>query len=301
MSGMAASSTDRSPRRNGSGLVRDIEILDVLSGPEALQAGGLGVVRIAELTGRDKTVISRTLATLAYSGLIARDSTTLSYRLGSRLYALAARTAEAMMVAEARPYLRKIARHTRETTHLCVLRGDNVLTLISELSPFEVRTTGWEGVTTAAWRTPSGRVLISDWDEPALLDWYREHGHDRALVGPTGATQTPSMFTVLDTPQAGTSKIKNLESLKAELELIRRQGYATADQELELGVVAASAPVIDFTGRIIAAVNVSAPKVRVGDRLEKLGAYVGQAAVPLSKHLGATPEHLWAARQPPAG
>jgi DNA-binding IclR family transcriptional regulator len=205
---------------------------------------------------------------------------------------LAARTAEATLVTEARPYLRRIARHTRETTHLCVLRGGNVLTLISELSPYEVRTTGWEGVTTAAWRTPSGRVLISDWDEPALLDWYREHGEDRALVGPTGAPLTSSMFTVLDTPQAGTSKIVDLDSLKAELALIRSRGYAVSEEELELGVVAASAPVVDFTGRVIAAVNVSGPKARVGDRLDKLGAYVGQAAVPLSRHLGATADHL---------
>jgi DNA-binding IclR family transcriptional regulator len=287
------------PRRNASGLVRDLEILELLSAPEAMP-GGLGVLRVAELTGRDKAVISRSLATLADSGLLSRDATTLTYRLGSRLYALAARTAESTLVREARPYLRKIARHTRETTHLSVLRGDNVLTLISELSPYEVRTAAWEGVTTAAWRTPSGRVLISDWDNATLGDWYAEHGHDRALVDPVPVVAA-ARFTVLDPPQPGTSCIQDLVGMHAELGRIRRQGFALSDEELETGVVAASAPVLDFTGRVVAAVNISAPKARVGDRLDKLGIYVAQAAIPLSRHLGATEGQLACLRDSIAG
>src|SRR5258708_29622471 len=170
------------PRRNSSGLGRDLEILDLLSSSEALQSGGLGVVRVAELTGRDKAVISRALATLASAGLVTRHPGTLAYRLGPKLFALAAQTIEAALVAEARPYLRAITRHTGETTHLTVLRQGNVLTLISELSPHEVRTRGWQGITTAAWRTPSGWVLLSDWAEQELASWYADHGHDLALL-----------------------------------------------------------------------------------------------------------------------
>ena len=288
-----------SPRRNASGLVRDLEILELLSGTEGV-SDGLGVLRIAELTGRDKAVISRSLATLADAGVLTRDASTLTYHLGSRLYALAARTAESTLVREARPYLRRIARHTRETTHLSVLRGSNVLTLISELSPYEVRTAAWEGVTTAAWRTPSGRVLISDWDEDALVDWYAEHGHDQALVDSVPAVAA-SRFTVLDLPQPGASSFQDLAGMRAEIVRIRQQGFALSDEELEAGVVAASAPVLDFTGRVVAAVNISAPKARVGDRLEKLGIYVAQAAIPLSRHLGATEEQLACLRDSTAG
>jgi DNA-binding IclR family transcriptional regulator len=292
-------SPSSSPRRNASGLVRDLEILELLSGTEGV-SDGLGVLRIAELTGRDKAVISRSLATLADAGVLTRDASTLTYHLGSRLYALAARTAESTLVREARPYLRRIARHTRETTHLSVLRGNNVLTLISELSPHEVRTAAWEGVTTAAWRTPSGRVLISDWDEDALVDWYAEHGHDQALVDSVPAVAA-SRFTVLDLPQPGASSFQDLAGMRAEIVCIRRQGFALSDEELEAGVVAASAPVLDFTGRVVAAVNISAPKARVGDRLEKLGIYVAQAAIPLSRHLGATEDQLACLRDSTAG
>lgn len=274
------------PRRNSSGLARDIEILDLLGGGEAMREGGLGVLRVAQLTGRDKAAISRALATLADAALIERDDTTQLYRLGSRLYALAARTLESRMVAVCRPYLKRVAQSTRETTHLCVLRGGNVLTIMSELSPHEFRTTGWEGVTTAAWRTPSGRVLLSDWDRSSLERWYAEHGQDVAIVGPADPLMTEAGFSVLPTPPADKAVITDFESLLAEIGRIRSHGYALLDEELERGVVGASAPVFDLNGRVIAAINVSAPKLRMGDRLQALGRYVADAARGLSEQLG---------------
>lgn len=274
------------PRRNASGLARDIEILELLGGPEAMKNRGLGVVRVSQLTGRDKAVVSRSLATLADAGLVDRDEATLTYRLGPRLYSLAARTSESRLVAESRPRLRRIALSTRETTHLCVLRGGNVLTILSELSPHEFRTTGWEGVTTAAWRTPSGRVLLSDWDRASLQRWYEEHGSDLPIVGPTVPEMAAVGFSVLSAPPEDKAVVRDFDSLLEELARIRARGYATLDEELETGVVGASAPVRDLNGRIVAAINVSAPKVRIGNRLDNLGQYVATAAQELSKQLG---------------
>lgn len=276
------------PRRNSSGLARDVELLDVLASPEAQRAGGLRVLRIVELCGRDKAVVSRALATLADAGIVARDPDLLTYRLGSRLYALAARTTEATMTHRARPLLRQMVQQVRETTHLCVLRGGNVLTLLSELSPHEVGTTGWMGTTTAAWRTPSGRVLISDWGRQSVEAWYSEHGHDAALVDP-GDIRWLTSFPVLAEPPANKVVVRDLESLHAELARIRQRGYAVLDEELEEGVVGASAPVWDATGSIIAAINVSAPKSRMGGRLDDLGSYVARCATALSDAVGGEP------------
>lgn len=275
-------------RRNSSGLARDFEILEILGSDEALRSGGLGVSQVAQLTGRDKAVASRTLATLAETGLVERDDETLRYMLGSRLYALAARTASTSLVHASRGILRRLVQSTRETSHLCVLRGGNVLTLMSELSPHDVRTTGWAGTTTAAWRTPSGRALLSDWDEDALEQWYDDHGRDQPLVGRFDQSDD-SVFPVLDAPPPGNAPVTDFASLLTELGRIRDQGYALSDEELEFGVVAASAPITDFTGRVVAAINVSAPKVRIGSRLDALGTLVGRASRELSSRLGATP------------
>ena len=272
-------------RRNSAGLARDLELLEALGSTEAGQSGGLGVVRIAQLTGRDKGVVSRALATLADAELVERNED-MTYRLGAGLYALAARTAHATLIGQARPYLRSVAQRTRETTHLCVLSGGNVLTVMSELSPHEFGTTGWAGVTTAAWRTPSGRVLLSDWDDDSLAFWYAEHGKDAAIVGQSEPTIAAAGFSILDSPDEDKIVVRDLDSLRAELARIRQRGYATLDEELERGVVGASAPVRDFAGRVVAALNVSAPKSRISDRLDSLGGYVARAAERLSGHIG---------------
>lgn len=274
------------PRRNSAGLSRDIEIIETLGLPEASSASGLGVTRIAEITGRDKAVISRSLATLADAGILTRDPERLTYRIGPRLYALAARTREASLVAQARPHLRRIAQHTGETAHLSVLSGGNVLTLVSELSPREFRTAGWEGRTTAAWRTPSGRVLLSDRDDDELTEWYAHHGHDQPTLGPGSTSPTPPRFTILATPPTRSATVHNLNDLRAEIIRIRTTGYTVSDEELEVGVVAASAPVTDFTDRIIGALNVSAPKARIPGSLNRLGEFVAKAADRLSTQLG---------------
>lgn len=272
-------------RRNSSGLARDVEILDLLAGPEAQREGGLRVLRIAELLGRDKAAVSRALATLADAGLLERDPDRLTYHLGSRIFALAARTGEAALTQRARPLLRQMVATARETTHLTVLRGGNVLTLLSELSPHEVGTSGWAGTTTAAWRTPSGRVLISDWDRGSVDAWYSAHGHDDALLSPR-ESRAPGAFSTLVEPTQDSVLVRDLGTLHEELERIRKRGYAISDEELELGVVAASAPVRDATGTIIAALNVSAPKSRLGRRLDELGAYVARCGAALSAQLG---------------
>ena len=52
----------------------------------------------------------------------------------------------------------------------------------------------------------------------------------------------------------------------AELETIRREGYATAVDELELGLSAVAAPVLDESGRAIAALSISGPTLRLSPR-----------------------------------
>jgi IclR family pca regulon transcriptional regulator len=52
--------------------------------------------------------------------------------------------------------------------------------------------------------------------------------------------------------------------LRAELTRVRRQGWALVDEELEEGLRSMAAPIHDPQGKVIAAVNVSAPTRRGG-------------------------------------
>ena len=286
--------TPASPRRNVAGLARDVDLLEVLGTAESLREGGLGVLRVAELLGRDKAAVSRALATLAEAGLVARDPDRRTYRLGPRLYALAARTAEAALVQQARPLLRQVAASVRETAHLCVLRGGQVLTLVSEASPREVGTLAWAGHVSPAARTPSGRVLLSDWPPSAVRAWWAEHGSrtqagtSAGAVRPATAPGADPRFPVLAEPPPDAVE-HDLDLLLDALVAIRGRGWATSVEELESGVVAASAPVRDAGGTVVAALNVSAPAARLGTRVEELGEHVARCARALSADLGHAP------------
>jgi DNA-binding IclR family transcriptional regulator len=274
------------PRRNSAGLRRDLELLEILARDEARTTpGGLGVVRIAELVGRDKGQVSRTLATLAEAGLVSRDPGTLGYSLGYQLYALAARTMEARLVREAAPFLRRLVTATHETTHLCVLRGGNVLTLSSELSEHHFRGLGWQGVSTAAWRTSSGRVLVSGWSDEELEEWYELHGRDESVIRSSPLAEDAALAPQPPAAPPGRLLVTDAASLLAEIHRIRERGYATVDEEFEAGVVGVSAPVHDAHGQIIAAINIAAPKGRLGGHLDEAGRLTARVARDLSARL----------------
>jgi DNA-binding IclR family transcriptional regulator len=284
-----AETASRTPRLNTSGLRRDLELLEVLAAPEAMRSGGLGVSRVAEITGRDKGQISRTLATLAETGFVDRNIDSAKYSLGFQLYALAARTGEARLAEQSGQFLRKVANRTQETAHLCVLRGGNVLTLKSEMSSQAFRDLGWEGVSVPALRTSSGRALISDWNKEDLSDWYDAHSAD-ALVTKREllSSRSGEQEVLLNRPDAKQSKINTFDDLLREIVNIRRQGYAVVDEEFEMGLVGASAPIRDASNRIVGVINLSAPKTRISPVLDQVGLLVRQVSDEFSRYLGAT-------------
>src|ERR671916_795723 len=151
-------------------LRKELAILIVLGREEAVENGGLGVVRVAELIGREKSQVSRALKMLAASGLVDRDPSTLHYRLGWRFFALAARAGEQRLLSVAPALLERLVEDLGGTGHLSVLQGTEVLTVLSESPPHAVKADGWAGRTVPIYCTSSGRVLLFDHDLEALFD-----------------------------------------------------------------------------------------------------------------------------------
>ena len=71
------------------------------------------------------------------------------------------------------------------------------------------------------------------------------------------------------------------------VDAIRRHGYGSVDEEFEPGLVGVSAPVYGFRGDIIAAINVSAPKQRLGAHLDGAAKFTRSIADQMSTALGA--------------
>ncbi|MEU0462874.1 MULTISPECIES: IclR family transcriptional regulator [Amycolatopsis] len=252
-------------RNQGHGLRRDIDLLEALASEEAQHAGGLGVVRLAHLVGREKSQVSRALKALAEEGIVERDPDTLEYRLGWRLFSLVARTVEDRLLRAAEPAMRSLSGELEETVHLCVLRDNQVLTLLS-VSGHSFRVQGWEGRGVPAPCTSAGRVLLQD---ATPDDLYVRFGL-RADLG-DGCPR---------------SEVRTLPDLWSRIQRGKRDGYAAVREEFEEDLVGVSAPVRDFRGRVVAALNVSAPKDRFGARLDEAGRITARAAGAVSEQLG---------------
>ena len=83
--------------------------------------------------------------------------------------------------------------------------------------------------------------------------------------------------------------ITDLEPLLEELARARRRGYATAVSELENGLNAVAAPVVDARGQVIAAVELWGPGFRLTPRrLPELAVQAREAAAAISVRLGGT-------------
>ena len=189
------------------------------------------------------------------------------------------------LVAVAHRHLQGLVAGIGETVHLCVLRAGDVVTLASEVAPHAFRGPEWEGTTVSAprhLRRPRPAVRLAA-------------GEPQGVVGPTPTAATHHSCRALGAVHGRngsseqlvhTSRLQTYPELVTELVRIRQQGYAMVDEEFEPGLVGGSAPVRDFRGRIVAALNVSAPKHRLGPLLERAGVVTARTAVTLSTDLG---------------
>jgi IclR family transcriptional regulator, acetate operon repressor len=93
---------------------------------------------------------------------------------------------------------------------------------------------------------------------------------------PPGALERRTERTLTDRPM-----------LERELEAVRRQGFATIVDELELGLAAVAAPVRDGRDDVVAALSIAGPTARLGDaRLGLLGRVAIEQAHTVSVQLG---------------
>ncbi len=232
-------------------LTRGLDVLIALSDPR-IAGTGLGVSQLAEAVGADKSQLSRTLATLDAAGFVVRDSDTLAYRLGWRIFGIAAHAGNAPLVRAARPILLRLVAELGESAHLSVRLGDQVLTLATESPSSAIHAPGRAGGLTPIATTSAGRALAFDLSPEEL-----------AAVGADGSS--------------------------AALAEARARGFAIVREEFEPGLVSVAAPIRDDAGRIVAALNVSAPGFRFGDRLDATGPVVVKAAEDIRATIGSPP------------
>lgn len=244
---------------------RLLATLEALSDSDAGQ--GLTVAGLARAMNRDKSVVSRQLRPLVELGFVDR-SPDGRHRLGWRLFTLAARAGDQRLLLLAPPVMRRLADMTHERVHLSVLHGQEVLTILSESSRQIIEAVGWVGRPSPIYCTSAGRALLFDLADDEIRQMVKED----SLPGP------------------GPHAPRDVEELLCRLNQDRARGFSLANGEFDADLAAAAAPIRDFGGRIVAALNVSAPSFRLGNRLSSVGRQIAEAALHLTQAVSSTPD-----------
>jgi IclR family KDG regulon transcriptional repressor len=235
-------------------------------------ADQLGVTALARRLGLHKNNVFRLLATLEEAGFVEQVADNESYRLGTACLELGQAFARTRSLTRlGRAALEGLVRDTRETAHLAVLDGFEVVHLDGESAGQLVGTRVRTGERLPAHACALGKAILAcgeptEW-ERIDREWVRTDGL-RAL---TAATIT--------------DRDKFFEHLRGAAGF----GFAIDLEESVEGLCCAAAPVRDAGGRVVGALSISAPVFRAGPDVmhERLVPAVAAAARGLSRRLGA--------------
>jgi len=264
------SDADRQPRRSAarpSTIIKSVDrALDLM---EALSRSG-GNLTLSELsarTGLNASTCHHLVATMMTRGYIGQNPRTKEYALGNKIFELSdARARQFDFIDVAMPALRDLNRETGEAVHLAIIQARELVTVAKLDSLHAVKVdSGFAGKTNAAHATASGK---------AILAWLPE-SEQSAIVDAKGM-EAFTEHTVTD-----------LETLRGELALVRRHGYAQDREEFQPGVVCIGAAIRNHTGGVIASISCSTPTMRASDeRLAELIERIKETAATLSQELG---------------
>lgn len=227
----------------------------------------LGVTELSKRLKLHKNNVFRLLATLESRGYIEQNKATENYRLGLKSLELGQTFIKQMgLLRQAKPILEKMVERSNETSYVVIYKEHHVVYLDVVETNLTVRVVSRVGSRLPAYCTASGKVHLAFMTDEELEDLLPKINY----VAHTATT------------------ITSAQDMKKEIELVREQGYAFDDEELDLGVRCIAAPIRDYTRRIIGAISISGPTMRISnERLEsELTPLILEASRELSTRLG---------------
>jgi DNA-binding IclR family transcriptional regulator len=244
---------------------RAITVLELLG-----HLGSASVVQVAQELGVHKSTASRLLSALETRGMVVQNHERGKYQLGFGILRLAhAIPARLSLVTEARDEMRRLAEEHRETVNLAVLREGVAVNVAQEIGPTSLGTHDWIGSLTPVHATSSGKILLAALPSAERAELIKKVG----LKSFTGRT------------------ITSRRQLERQLLDVAAQGYATALEELEIGINAIAVPVRDHLGTVVAAVSVSGPAFRLTEEtMQAMRDDLKAAGLTISRRIGFDPQ-----------
>lgn len=260
----------RSPRNGENGTSRAsasttvkkaIGILDILAAKADI---GISLTELSVMIDMPKSSTHRYLITLQELGLAERKGKD-RFCLGTKVIELAGSfLVKSDLRNESQEILNELSEQTGETIHLAVPSGREMVYISKIESKHALGMSSHIGSRLPMHCTALGK---------AVLAFSSNEVVDSALTQPLVA-RTPNTIT-------------STEILHVELQSVKRRGYATDNEENEIGIRCVGAPIFDYTATPIAAISISIPRSRLNEeRYTSLGSMVREAARQISKRKG---------------
>jgi IclR family acetate operon transcriptional repressor len=257
----AEKTTEKSAEK--SGLLRALGVLTLIAdrAPETL-----GLSTIARELDLPKAVAHRILKEFTAASFLAFDDDTKHYRLGSDALSLGMAALRSLDVPKvARPYLERLVAETGETATLSVRTGWARVYVDQVLSPHEIRMSISLGTSHPLHAGSSSKAILANLGD-AELEQYLELPHLGAVTSAT---------------------ITDAETLRLDLERVRRTGFAVSLGERQSGAGSVAAPVHRASGEVFGSISLCGPRDRFdSDVRERYGVLVAEAAAEISAELG---------------
>jgi IclR family pca regulon transcriptional regulator len=196
---------------------------------------------VAEITSLSPAAARRCLNTLVKLGYVAKHHR--HFLLRPEVISFASAYLDSMSVSElVRPHLQAVRDETGDSSSLAVLSGYDILYLVHVSTNRMVRLAAGVGTRYPAYATSLGRALLA-FEQEDVRNHYLDTG-----------TFTP----LTENTVTGRAELRKLF-----LE-VRKAGYAATQDELDYGLISLAVPILDDSGRSLAAINCSTSTSRVG-------------------------------------
>ncbi|MDQ1075727.1 MULTISPECIES: IclR family transcriptional regulator [Microbacterium] len=242
-----------------------IRAFDVIASLALLTREGQGAsaTDVARALGRERSHVSRTLAALADQDVVARDAGR-RYRLSWAWYTAAEDLVDRRLRLEGLSVLDELAATTGEAVFLGVLRGDTTVTIVESVPAVSRMIGTWVGRAYPAFCSDAGQAVL--WDAPD--------------------DEVRAVFAATAFESEGPRAPRSVDDFLTRLHAARERGYTIVDEEAEAGLYSVAAPVWDFRGEVVAAVQVVGERAVLQPRTAGLADACLTAAATLSTRLG---------------
>lgn len=224
---------------------RALKIIEIVKD----RPNGIGVTELSDILNVSKSTVHRLLMSLYKADFIQQNSENKKYFLGLRFIELGEIVSRELDIQElVHPFLQELGEVTDETAHLAIKNRNQIFYIDKIESSKTIRMFSNIGKRAPMYCTGIGKAVLAFLPENEIKQVLAE----TELIKYTDNTLT--------------TKAEILQ----ELAEIRDRGYAIDNEEHELKIKCAAAPILNYKKEVVAGISVASPVMRLDEEKFKI-------------------------------